>query len=107
MKNYAIKTATACYTGGGVYIYYGQLENGLFFHAADTSDFIWISDADTSTEEACYFEYYEKHNVETITDPDVFKTLWNAIIEHVLDKKPSFDKWNNYSPSDLKRRILK
>ena len=30
MENYKIKTATALYTGGGIYVYYGLLESGLY-----------------------------------------------------------------------------
>ena len=37
-----INFATAQYTGGGIYIYYGQLENGYYFRADDCEDFIEI-----------------------------------------------------------------
>ena len=65
-----IKNATAIYTGGGIYIYYGQLENGLFFRACDGWDFIELCDSDTSTEEADYYEFYEEHSQGTISGTD-------------------------------------
>lgn len=101
-----IKTATACYTGGGIYIYYGRLENGRFFRTCDEIDVIYICDEDTSTEEAEQSEFYEHHTVEEITG-EAFKAFWNQMISHVLAGKPAFDEWSNYSKSDLKNRIMK
>ena len=104
-----IKTATACYTGGGIYIFYGQLESGLFFRAGDILDdweIIYICDSDTEAEEADYSEFYEAHTVEEITGEE-YKTLWNEILNHIITKKPTHGKWSNYDPADLKRRIIK
>lgn len=101
-----IKTATACYTGGGIYIYYGQLENGLYFRACDDFDVIYICDADTSNEEAEYGEFYEKHTVKELIGEE-FKGFWNQTIEHILCNGAPFDEWNNYSSNDLERRFIK
>ena len=35
MENYKIANATAIYTGGGIYIYHGKVENGNYFRACD------------------------------------------------------------------------
>lgn len=99
-----IKTASAVYTGGGIYIYYGQLESGLYFRAVDDWDVIWICDADTEAEEADYSEFYDAHTVEELREED-FKTFWNAMLQHILDRKPTHGKWSNYSPDDLERRF--
>lgn len=106
MKNYKIKTATACYTGGDIYIYYGQLENGLYWRAADTWDIIWICDQDTGTEEASWYEFYEQHTIEEITSPSKFKAFWNAMLRHILEKKPTHDEWCNYSDDELTSRMI-
>lgn len=103
---YKIKTATACYTGGGIYIYYGQLENGLYFRTWDDCESIYLCDSNTSTEEAEYSEFYEQHTVKELTG-EAFKAFWNQMLTHVINGKPSFDKWNNYSKSDLENRIVK
>ena len=102
-----IKSATACYTGGGIYIYYGQLESGLFFRAADGFDAIYICDSDTSAEEADYWEFYEAHTVAEITNENEYTAFWNAMISHILNRKPSYGKWNNYDPDELQARIIK
>jgi hypothetical protein len=103
--NYTIKKATACYTGGGIYIYYGQLENGLYFRTWDDCETAYICDSDTSAEEAEYNEFYELHTVEELTG-EAFEIFWNETLLHIINGKPAFDKWNNYQKSDLERRII-
>lgn len=106
MEKYKIKTATACYTGGGIYIYYGQLENGLYFRAGDEEEVIYICNANTSTEEADYLEFYEEHTIEELKGK-TFITFFNLMIAHVLEGGATFDEWSNYSKSELERRIKK
>lgn len=101
-----IKTATACYTGGGIYIYYGQLESGLYFRTCDECDTVYICDANTGTEEAEYTEFYEQHTAKELTG-EAFKSFLNRILTHVINGGPAFDKWSNYLKSDLEERILK
>lgn len=104
MRKHKIKTATACYTGGGVYIYYGQLESGLYFRAVDDWDVIWICNADTEAEEADYSEFYDAHTVEELTGEN-FKTFWNAMLTHIIGGGAAHGRWSNYSTSDLERRF--
>lgn len=100
-----IKTATACYTGGGIYIYYGQLENGLYFFTDDDIETVYICNADTSTEEAHYLEFYDRHTVEELTDK-AFVDFWNRMLSHVINGGPAYDRWSNYSKSELEERII-
>lgn len=106
MENLKIKTATACYTGGGLYIYYGQLENGLFFRAYDDWESICICDSDPEAEEAETLEFYDAHTVRELTGDD-FTEFWNAILSHVLNGGEAYGKWSNYSTDDLERRLIK
>lgn len=103
---HTIKTATACYTGGGIYIYYGQLESGLYFRAVDDWGVIWICNADTEAEEADYSEFYEAHTVEEITGED-FKTFWNAMLMHIINGCAAHGKWLNFSRDELESRLEK
>ena len=96
-----IKNATACYTGGNLYIYYGQLENGLYFRAYDDWDFIEICDTDTSTEDADYYEFYVEHSVETIAG-DKYKAFWNEMLLWIIQNEPN----GNYDSYDLERRMI-
>ena len=106
MTKHQIKTATACYTGGGIYIYYGQLESGLFFRAWDECEAIYICDTNTGTEEAEHSEFYEQHTIEELTG-EAFEVFWNQILSHVINGGSAFDKWSNYQKSDLERRLIK
>jgi hypothetical protein len=103
---YKIKTATACYTGGGLYIYYGQLESGLYFSAYDEWESVYICDADTSVEEAQYETFYDQHTVEELTK-DNFRSFWNAMLLHIINGGLSHGEWHNYLTSDLEERIIK
>ncbi len=106
MEKHKIKTATACYTGGGIYIYYGQLESGLYFRTCDEWEAVYICDTNTGTEEAEYSEFYEQHTKEELTGK-AFEAFWNQILSHVINGGPAFDKWSNYQKSDLEDRIIK
>ena len=97
-----IKTANACYTGGGIYIYYGELENGNFFRTCDDWESVEFCDADTSTEEADYYEFYEAHTIESI-DGDAYISFWNDMLMWIINNKPD----GNYSVVELERRIIK
>lgn len=94
-----IKTATACYTGGGIYIYWGQLENGLYFRTWDDAEAIYICGSDTEAEEADYPEFYETHLIQELTGDD-FAAFWNGMLSHIIETGNP----GNYSSSDLERR---
>lgn len=98
---YEIKSATAIYTGGGIYIYYGQLDNGNWFRACDDWEWIAICDSDTSTDEADYPEFYEEHEIGSLTD-DEYVEFWNKMILFILTNKSI----GNYSPGELEDRLL-
>lgn len=101
-----IKTATAVYTGGGIYIYYGQLESGLFFRTFDDSEVIYICNSDTEAEEADHSEFYEAHTVEEITG-DEFRDFWNAMLSHIINGCAAHGKWSNFSRDELESRYEK
>ena len=96
-----IKFANACYTGGNIYIYYGQLENGLFFRACDEWEEIEICNADTSTEEADYYEFYQEHSVKTLVG-DSYKKFLNDMLNWIISNNPS----GNYSEYELEKRLI-
>ena len=97
-----IKHATAIYTGGGIYIYYGQLNNGLYFRAGDGWEWISICDADTSVDDANYIEFYEEHEIENLVNDD-YVSFWNNMLKWIIDNKPD----GNYISCELEDRITK
>ena len=96
-----IKNATAIYTGGNIYIYYGQLVDGNWFRACDGEEFIEICNADTSTEEADYYEFYEEHSIETLTKKE-YEVFWNEMLLWIIHNAPK----GNYQVYDLEKRMI-
>ena len=97
-----IKNAMATYTGGGIYIYYGQLVDGTFFRTGDCEDFIEICNADTSKEDADYCEFYEVHRVKTLNGEE-YKVFWNEMLLWIIENKPE----GNYQTYELEKRMIK
>lgn len=101
MKKYAIKTATAEYTGGGIYIYHGELENGLYFRTADEWQSVSICDADTSTEDADYSEFFDTHQIDELQGDD-YKRFFNNMLVWINNNKPD----GNYNLGELEQRVI-
>ena len=101
MKNFTIKNATAEYTGGGIYVYYGELENGLYFRACDDWDFISICNSDTSADEAEYNEFYEEHETDSI-DRYQFEEFFNTMLLWIIHNAPK----GNYNADELENRMI-
>ncbi len=101
MTNYTIKTATAIYTGGGIYIYYGELENGLYFRACDDWKEISICNADTSTDDAEYDDFYTEHEIESLNDIK-FEEFFNTMLLWIIHNNPD----GNYNLGELEERMI-
>ena len=106
MRNYKIKNATAIYTGGGIYIYYGELQNGLHFRTADEWLYISICDAETGKYDedgfcdADFEEFYQEHEVDDVQGCD-YENFFNDMILWILHNKPD----GNYSTDELESRM--
>ena len=96
-----IKNATAIYTGGGLYIFYGQLTDGSWFRAYDEWECIEICDSDTSVEEADYYEFYEEHRIDTMVNEE-YETFWNEMLLWIIHNAPK----GNYLVGDLEYRMI-
>jgi len=97
-----IKYATAVYTGGGIYIYSGQLENGNYFRACDDWECIEICNKDTSLSAADYAEFYDKHRVESLMG-NAYKVFWNEMLLWIIHNTPK----GNYSIGELESKMVK
>lgn len=94
--------ATAIYTGGGIYNYYGKMADGHFFMASDCWEGdILVLDADPleSIEESCYEEWQNAHYVDEKIDDFHF---WNRLIDWIIEHKPE----GNYDPCELENRKI-
>ena len=98
-----ITFANACYTGGGVYIYYGNLSDGTFFRTYTDCGFIEIVDVNASVEndEADYVEFYEKHRIGTLINRE-YSSFFNEILRFIIECQPK----GNYLVSDLEKEFV-
>lgn len=96
-----IVNAIADYTGGNIYIYYGQLSDGNWFRATDGEEFIEICDSDTSVDDANYYEFYEEHSIETLIGNE-YESFWNEMLQWIIHNAPE----GNYQADDLERRMI-
>lgn len=94
-----IKSANACYTGGGIYAYVAELENGNYFMAADD----WEGGIEVNTR----IDYFEDEiwnedwiNTHSVGDFIGIECIHN-IIEWILTNKPI----GNYCDSELEMRL--
>ena len=100
MEKFKITTANACYSGGGIYIYWGRLSNGNWFVADDSCDFADIVNEDPSANDFdnLTYEWFEEHLVETKSKVHV-----KEIIKAVIKEQPQ----GNYLTEELNERLSK
>lgn len=103
-----ITKATAVYSGGGIYLYYAEMENKQWVMGND--DWLIIVDtcpiADEETfENSDYYEWQMEHLVKEIPEEDFQKVL-NEILKTIFDGK-SIEEYDNFSMDDLLHRYKK
>lgn len=98
-----ITFANACYTGGGIYIYYGNLSDGTFFRTWTDCECIEIVSENASIEndEADYQEFYDEYRIASLIGKE-FCEFWNEMLKFIIEEQPK----GNYLVSDLEKEIL-
>lgn len=100
-----IKRATAIYSGGGIYLYYGELENGNWIFGDDYQlmeiNTNPLADEDTF-DDSMFYEWQQKHLVREIPAEEYHKTL-NALLD-VIFKGDIVPGYGNYSLTELETR---
>ena len=101
MKENIIK-ATAIYSGGNIYLYYAELNDGNwilgdgdFFTVVNTNP---LKDEDTF-DDSCFYEWQQEHLVKEIEESEITSVLL-AIIEVILEGN-TIPGWNNFATSEL------
>ena len=100
-----IKKATAVYSGGGIYLYYAELENGNYLMGSDDGLLIVNTNPlanEEVFEESNYYEWQEEHLVKFINDDDFQKVL-NQVLDVIFNGK-TIKEYDNFSLSELKER---
>ena len=92
--------ANATYTGGGIYQYTGQLDNGHWFQTwTDWEDYVQELDADPELnwDESGYEDWQTEHTAVTHTK-DAAMDITRQAMDWILRKSPV----GNYSVSEIK-----
>ena len=95
-----ITRAEATYTGGGIYVYTGQLSNGKYFMTADEwEDYVLLLDVDPDKywDDNGFVEWQEEHKAGEIYDQEA-RDFWVKMLDLC---KPMMDFY------DHKRRLNK
>ena len=92
-----ITSATADYSGGGIYIYTGKLSDGNYFTTTSDWDSTLIVDSNPDVEEAGYEDWQRDHLVKELTGND-HKTFMNQFYNKIISDSPE----GNYQIEDLK-----
>jgi len=75
-----IKTAQAIYTGGGVWLFIGELENGNYFLTDDYGCTLILDENPEDLDESLTVEWQEKH---TIKDIGIKKSFVNKLMDYM------------------------
>lgn len=103
-----ILKATAIYSGGGIYLYYAELNNKQWIMGND--DWLIVVNinplADEKTfDNSGYYEWQMEHLMREIFGEEYHRVL-NSILDTILDGKTIKD-YDNFSISELQNRYKK
>ena len=99
------------YTGGGIFVFYGKVENGDYFIADDSEyDIRFVSEDPTAIMDSDTFggsycgdsvEWQDEHIVRDISSSQEALEFWKAMLNWCIRNNPD----GNYSASDLKDEL--
>lgn len=97
MAKREIKSANAEYTGGGIYILYGQFEDGSYFMSFPEDNCTEVFDADGSNfDESLYPEWMDEHRIESIVEKENVHFTY-SLLGWIEEYEPT----GNYSMDDI------
>lgn len=96
-----IKRATAVYSGGNIYLYYAELENGNWLFGDDYS-FMIVNANPLTDEESEYGEWQEEHLVTYLSDEET-PFILNNVIE-VIEEGRTIKEYDNFILYELQAR---
>lgn len=80
-----ITKASAVYTGGNIWLFHGELDDGTYF-LTDDNGCTQILDEDPSDfDESLYWEWQEEHLVRDLDDEEERVDFCNKLLDKLLD----------------------
>lgn len=102
-----IQEVSAIYTGGGVYVYNGRLEDGNYFMTCDDcleSEVLIVDSDPNATEDSDYQEWQDAHKVASLHHKAA-AAFSMKMLKWVLDHEPTSD--SNYNRAEISERLRK
>lgn len=90
MANNKIKNATAVYTGGGIWLFYGELESGLHFLTDDNGSTLLLDESAENMDESLYEEWQTAHQVEELEEEEAVRFI-DSLLDY-LSRLPQNDR---------------
>ena len=79
-----IKKATAVYTGGGIWLFYGKIKNGNYFLMDDNGYVVILNKNPKNLDESTYEEWQKLHMVEELVGEKRIKFA-NKVLDYLID----------------------
>ena len=79
-------------SGGGIIVYYGKLNNGLYFSYGEDTLIIFDDDYEHTRIEGLTDEWVEKHIVECIDVTDIYGKIGKAVTELIKEIKDTAEE---------------
>lgn len=92
------KIVTPIYTGGGIYCFYGKV-NDVYFIASDQGDvrLVDVIPFDAVDGEMWYAEWQEEHLIRDIETNEEYKSFFLHMLDWIIKNKPE----GNYLMEDM------
>lgn len=91
------RITNATYTGGGIYVFTGELKDGTWFLFSNSDEVITLLNEDPSDlDESLYWEWQEPRIVGYATETEM-RGVYRWLLDHPMD--------DNYLPDDIERLL--
>ena len=94
------RITNATYTGGGIYVFTGELENGTWFIFSSIDESITLVNeepSDLDEEEGCLWWEWQEPRLVGYADEAEMRDVYRWLLDHPID--------DNYLPSDIERLL--
>lgn len=103
-----IRKATAIASGGGIYLYYAELENGNWLMGNDGWLIIVNENPlkdDETFDASCYYEWQMEHLVSDVSDMEM--RWWIGNIVKAIEAGRTIKEYDNFLLEELHKRVNK
>lgn len=79
-----LKSVTAVYTGGNIWLFYGELANGEYFFTDDEGDVLILNESPANLDESLFVEWQDAHKVRELLDESERVAFCDRLADRLL-----------------------